>query len=164
MRRDGKGGRSRGRWACIRSLRRHVLWNGSHSRPISSSTMFAVRTARVRTDEYLLTISKRYEQPVDVLGVGGVHAVEREATVPQQGGGMVRFDNARLCQVAVHPSCDAVLRRGVSVGRRRTGSRSIIAHAPQRSIGSLHGGVGQECTALSSLTSGGRGNHAFLRF
>ena len=152
----------------MRSLRRHVLWNGSHSRPMSSSTMFAVRTARVRTDEYLLTISKRYEQPVDVLGVGGVHAVEREAAVPQQCGGMVRFGNALLCQVAVHPSCEAVLRRGVSVGRYGSASErdhgSIIAHAPQRSIGSLHGGAGQGCTALSSLTSGGMGNHAFLRF
>jgi hypothetical protein len=61
---------------------------------------------------------------------GRVHAVEREAAIAQQGGGMVSFGNALLCEVAVHPSCEAVLRRGVLVGRyekqrqrKRTGSR-----------------------------------------
>ena len=37
----------------MRSFRRHVLWKGSHSRPMSSSTMLAVRMARVSKDEYL---------------------------------------------------------------------------------------------------------------
>ena len=63
----------------MRSLRRHVLWNGTQSRPMSSSTMLAVRMARVSTEEYLADCYKNAR--CEAGGRAGVHAVESETAV-----------------------------------------------------------------------------------
>jgi hypothetical protein len=58
----------------------------------------ALRRRKQRNNrlKYLLTISKRYKQPVDIVGVGGVHAVDEGGA---QGNG-ARLQHSRVYVLA----------------------------------------------------------------